>query len=144
MVIAATIAPVPSYWHSFSVIAARITASCHSKGIDRERDHAVQKSIVRSKASRVKASTDVVSVSSGPRTRDTSRSTVNGSSCSMNGILMSVVKRRVVSRSTQRRWLLPLVCSGTWAPQSRSGRTRTRTRGAPRSGLIRRTNMTGW
>ena len=35
VVIAATIAPVSSYWHSFSVIALRITASCHSSGIDR-------------------------------------------------------------------------------------------------------------
>jgi hypothetical protein len=35
VVIAAMIAPVSSYWHSFSVIALRITASCHSSGIER-------------------------------------------------------------------------------------------------------------
>ena len=35
VVIAAMIAPLSSYWHSFSVIALRITASCHSRGMDR-------------------------------------------------------------------------------------------------------------
>jgi len=35
VVIAAMIAPLSSYWHSLSVIALRITASCHSSGIDR-------------------------------------------------------------------------------------------------------------
>ena len=37
VVIAATMAPVSSNWHSLSVIAARITASCHSSGIARRR-----------------------------------------------------------------------------------------------------------
>jgi hypothetical protein len=35
VVIAAMIAPLSSYWHSFRVIALRITASCHSSGMDR-------------------------------------------------------------------------------------------------------------
>ena len=33
--IAAMIAPLSSYWHSFNVIALRMTASCHSSGMDR-------------------------------------------------------------------------------------------------------------
>ena len=35
LVIAAMIAPLSSYWHSVRVSALRITASCHSSGIDR-------------------------------------------------------------------------------------------------------------
>jgi hypothetical protein len=42
VVTAATIAPVPSYWQSLSVIAARITASCQSTGMDRKRTHSRQ------------------------------------------------------------------------------------------------------
>ena len=40
LVSAATIAPVSSKWQSLRAIAARITASCHSKGIESVRDHA--------------------------------------------------------------------------------------------------------
>ena len=42
VVSAATTAPVSSNTHSLSVIAALITASCHSKGIDRPRDQRCQ------------------------------------------------------------------------------------------------------
>jgi hypothetical protein len=56
---------------------------------------------------------------------------------------MSVVRRRVNSGSSQRMWLLPQVRSGTRAPQSASGRTRTRMRGLPASGLSRRMIETG-
>ena len=45
MVSAATIAPVSSCWHSFSVIAERITASCHSSGVARPRTHCRHSSI---------------------------------------------------------------------------------------------------
>ena len=38
----ATIAPVSSKLHSFRVIAARITASCQSNGIDSARTHSRQ------------------------------------------------------------------------------------------------------
>jgi len=39
VVSAATIAPVSSCWHSFSVIAERITTSCHSSGMASPRTH---------------------------------------------------------------------------------------------------------
>ena len=47
-----------------------------------------------------------------------------------------VVSRHVMSPSRKRRWLLPQVRSGTCAPQSASGRRRTRMRGLPDSGRI--------
>ena len=42
VVIAAMIAPVSSKLHSFSVMAARMTSACHSKGSDRYRVHSRQ------------------------------------------------------------------------------------------------------
>jgi hypothetical protein len=42
LVIAAMMAPVSSYEHSLSVMAARITASCHSKGTARPRTQSCQ------------------------------------------------------------------------------------------------------
>jgi hypothetical protein len=39
VVSAATMAPVSSYCQSFSVMAARITTSCHSSGTERVRTH---------------------------------------------------------------------------------------------------------
>ena len=72
------------------------------------------------------------------------RSSVSGSSLSMNGTGMSDVSLNVVPFTSQRTWLLPLVRSGITEPQSRSGRNRTRTRGDPARGRISRTNMTGW
>ncbi len=74
----------------------------------------------------------------------TGRSSTRGSSRSTNGTLVSVVRRSVVSLSTQRMWWLPLVRSGMRAPQSARGRTRNVTRGTPARGRIRRTNITGW
>ncbi len=77
VVIAATIAPVSSYWHSFSVIAARITASCHSSGSASRRVQWRQYRQVCSSNSRAVSSTSPISVSSGPSSRLTARSSVN-------------------------------------------------------------------
>ena len=66
---AATIAPVSSNWHSFSVIAARITASCHSSGTARRRVQRRQYSAVCSSKSREVSSIPADSVSSGPSSR---------------------------------------------------------------------------
>jgi hypothetical protein len=48
---AATIAPVSSNEHNFSAMAARITASCHSNGIESDRTQSTQWSCVRSSRS---------------------------------------------------------------------------------------------
>ncbi len=45
---AATMAPVSSKALSLSVMAARITASCHSKGMPSERTHSCQYCVVSS------------------------------------------------------------------------------------------------
>ena len=44
---------------------------------------------------------------------------------------------------TKRTWLLPRVSCGVNAPHSSDGRTRTRMRGRPFSGRIRRTRVGG-
>ena len=69
VVIAATIAPVSSNWHSFNVIAARITASCHSSGSASRRVQWRQYSEVCSSNSRAVSSIPPDSVSSGPNSR---------------------------------------------------------------------------
>jgi len=69
VVIAATIAPVSSYWHIFSVIAERITASCHCKGTARPRVQRSQCSEVCSSNSRAVSSMPPDRVSSGPSNR---------------------------------------------------------------------------
>ena len=77
VVIAATMAPVSSNWHSFSVIAARITASCHSSGNARRRVHWRQYSDVISSKSRAVSSMPPDSVSSGPISRLTGECSEN-------------------------------------------------------------------
>jgi hypothetical protein len=69
VVMAATIAPVSSYWQSFKVIAARITASCHSSGTARRRVHSPPVRRSCSSNARAVASIPPSRVSSGPSTR---------------------------------------------------------------------------
>jgi hypothetical protein len=71
VVIAATMAPVSSYWHNLSVMAARITASCHSSGTASRRVQWRQYSAVCSSNSRAVSSMPPASVSSGPSSSDT-------------------------------------------------------------------------
>ncbi len=51
--------------------------------------------------------------------------------------------RSVMLSPIKRTWLLPRVTSGTLRPQSKRGATTTRTRGAPRTGRMRRTSVIG-
>ncbi len=74
VVIAAMIAPVSSYMQSFSVIAARMTASCHSSGTASARDQCCQYSAVRSSKSRAVSAMPVAIVSSTPNIRLAGRS----------------------------------------------------------------------
>jgi len=74
VVIAAMIAPVSSYMHNFSVIAARMTASCHSSGTARARDQYCQYWAVRSSKSRAVSAMPVAVVSSTPNIKFAGRS----------------------------------------------------------------------
>src|SRR6266496_5514591 len=71
VVIAATIAPVSSNTLSCSVIAERITASCHSNGMPSERTQSRQYAAVSSKKRRPTSATAPCTVSSGPSSRVT-------------------------------------------------------------------------
>ena len=95
VVSAATIAPVSSNEHSFSAIAARITASCHSNGIESERTHSTQWSCVRSSRSRALLSIDAASGSSGPRIIESGRWSTNQVASETYEIGASVVSRSV-------------------------------------------------
>jgi hypothetical protein len=75
VVTAATMAPVSSNTLSWSVIAARITASCHSNGIASIRTHSRQCDAVSSMKCRAISDTAPSTVSSGPSTMVTASST---------------------------------------------------------------------
>src|SRR3546814_3144054 len=77
VVSAATMAPVSSCWQSLRVIAARITASCHSSGVARPRVQARHSSVVRSSIVSTAACTSPEKLSSGPRKKCSGRSTRN-------------------------------------------------------------------
>jgi hypothetical protein len=77
VVIAATIAPVSSNWHSLRVMAARITASCHSSGSARRRVQCRQYNEVCSSKSRAVSSIPPDRVSSGPISRLTGECSEN-------------------------------------------------------------------
>jgi hypothetical protein len=66
VVIAAMMAPVSSYAFCCSVIAARMTAACHSNGIASLRTQSCQYLIVSSMKRRPISSTALGTVSSGP------------------------------------------------------------------------------
>src|ERR1043166_5354479 len=74
VVIAATIAPVSSNTLSCSLIAERITASCHSNGMPSERTQSRQYAAVSSKKRRPTSATAPCTVSSGPSSRVTASS----------------------------------------------------------------------
>ena len=82
VVSAAMIAPVSSKVQSLSVIAERITASCHSSGSDRRRTHSRQCSSVCSWNSRATVSTPSRRVSSGVSRKLTGPSSRKGVSAS--------------------------------------------------------------
>jgi hypothetical protein len=82
VVIAATSAPVSSNEHNFSVIAARITAVCHSNGTDSRMVKARQYATVCSRNSRPVSITGARSDSSGPSISTISSSRMNGVSSS--------------------------------------------------------------
>ena len=82
VVIAATIAPVSSNVQSFSVMAARSTASCHSGGIASRRVHWRQCASVFSWNARAIAPMPSERVSSAPSTKLASVSSRNGVSAS--------------------------------------------------------------
>ncbi|MOA02163.1 hypothetical protein D3C78_1216020 [compost metagenome] len=68
VVTAAMIAPVSSKLHSLRVMAARITTSCHSKGMARARTHSLQPAWVRLRKVRTTSSGASSSGSSTPIT----------------------------------------------------------------------------
>src|SRR6266576_3506943 len=70
-------APVSTNTLSLSVIAARITASCHSNGIASERTHSRQYAVVSERKCLPTSPAASCSVSSGPRTSVTESSTKN-------------------------------------------------------------------
>jgi len=69
VVMAATIAPVSSYRHSFKVMAARMTACCHASGTARRRVQWRQYSSVFSSCQRALSSMPLSSASSAPSSR---------------------------------------------------------------------------
>ncbi|MCY1375648.1 hypothetical protein D9M69_630780 [compost metagenome] len=78
LVTAAMIAPVSSKLHSLRVIAARITTSCHSKGIASARTHSCQQALVRLRKLLTTSSGASSSGSSTPITRLIGRVRANG------------------------------------------------------------------
>ncbi len=109
-------APVSSNEFSCSVIAARITASCHSKGMARRRTQSRQYASVSSMKRRPTSATALCTVSSGPSSIVTVSSRKNGRSSSTAVSDASVVRRSVTSGVMNRTWLLPLVLAGTSLP----------------------------
>ena len=95
MVIAASTAPVSSKLQSWSVMAARITASCHSKGTARWRTNSRHQVSVRLRNSRATESTGSVRLSSGPSSRVSGCSRTKEISSLISETGASVVKRSV-------------------------------------------------
>jgi hypothetical protein len=100
VVIAATMAPVSSNAFCCSVIAARITALCHSNGIASLRTQSRQYFIVSSTNLRPTSSTALGTVSSGPRSSVSESPRKNGRSSRMAVSDPSVVSRSVKCGST--------------------------------------------